>query len=132
MSPTGIWLKSGTRPVKMASPGKSRGWRSVSTPDILVWQGKYYLYYQAYTQMPGRPGTSATNGNDCPVACSVADSPDGPWAPYNQIVIPNRPEPRYQRTRNEGASGSPPTGCLLPTKLERAAARADSSCPPNH
>ena len=35
-------------------------WRSVSTPDILVWKGKYYLYYQAYTQMPGGPGTKET------------------------------------------------------------------------
>ena len=100
---TGTWLKSGTRPVKTALPGKSRalpyrgwkkpyaGWRSVSTPDILVYQGKYYLYYQAYTMMPGGPGTSATNGDDCPVAASVADSPDGPWIPSNKVVVENGP-----------------------------------------
>jgi hypothetical protein len=32
---------------------------------------------------------SGTRGDDCPVAVSYADSPDGPWTPYNQIVIPN-------------------------------------------
>ena len=27
------------------------GWRSNCTADILIWQGKYYLYYQAYSVM---------------------------------------------------------------------------------
>ncbi|WP_235951869.1 glycoside hydrolase family 117 protein [Crateriforma spongiae] len=67
------------------------GWRSVSTPDILVWQGKYYLYYQAYLAMPGSRTSSATNGDDCPVSASVADSPDGPWTPCNRIVVDNGP-----------------------------------------
>lgn len=64
-------------------PRPAPGWRSVSTPDILVWQGKYYLYYQAFLQVSGR------RGDDCPVAASVADSPDGPWRPVERVVIPN-------------------------------------------
>ncbi len=59
------------------------GWRSVSTPDILVWEGKYYLYYQGFLNVSGK------DGDDCPVAASVADSPDGPWKPLNKIVVPN-------------------------------------------
>ena len=59
------------------------GWRSVSTTDILEWKGKYYLYYQGFMQASGK------RGDDCPVAVSYANSPDGPWTPYNKIVIPN-------------------------------------------
>ena len=66
-------------------PKPNPGWRSVSTTDILVWKGKYYLYYQAFMQASG------TRGDDCPVAVSYADSPDGPWTPLNKIVIPNGP-----------------------------------------
>ena len=60
------------------------GWRSVATPDVLVWKGKYYLYYQAFSVMSG-----STGRDDCPVAMSYADSPDGPWTPVNEIIIPN-------------------------------------------
>ncbi|WP_284218184.1 glycoside hydrolase family 117 protein [Agaribacter marinus] len=59
------------------------GWRSVCTPDILVWEGKYYLYYQAFVE------PSMVKGDNCPVTVSVADSPDGPWTPHNQLVVPN-------------------------------------------
>lgn len=59
------------------------GWRSVATTDILEWEGKYYLYYQAFSIHP------SSRGDDCPVAVSFADSPDGPWTPANQVVIPN-------------------------------------------
>ena len=59
------------------------GWRAVTTTDILKWKGKYYLYYQGFMEASGK------RGDDCPVAVSYADSPDGPWTPYNKIVIPN-------------------------------------------
>ncbi len=62
------------------------GWRSVATPDVLVWKGKYYLYYQAFSEISGK------RGDDCPVAMSYADSPNGPWTPLNKVVIPNGPE----------------------------------------
>lgn len=67
-----------TRPPK---PGL--GWRSVSTPDILVWKGKYYLYYQAFMEASG------LKGDHCPVTLSSADSPDGPWTPCNEVVVQN-------------------------------------------
>lgn len=59
------------------------GWRSVSTTDVLEWKGKYYLYYQAFQVHP------SSRGDDCPVAVSWADSPDGPWTATNKLVIPN-------------------------------------------
>lgn len=64
-------------------PKPNVGWRSVTTTDILVWEGKYYLYYQGFMQASG------TRGDDCPVAVSYADSPDGPWTPYNKVVVSN-------------------------------------------
>ncbi|MFD2255475.1 glycoside hydrolase family 117 protein [Luteolibacter algae] len=62
------------------------GWRSVTTTDILKWKGKYYLYYQGFMEASG------TRGDDCPVAVSYADSPEGPWTAANKVVIPNGPE----------------------------------------
>lgn len=37
-------------------PKPAPGWRSVSTPDVLFWKGKYYLYYQAFLEMSGTRG----------------------------------------------------------------------------
>lgn len=67
------------------------GWRSVTTTDILIWKGKYYLYYQGFMEASGK------RGDDCPVAVSWADSPDGPWTPYNKIVIPNGEEGEWDQ-----------------------------------
>lgn len=64
-------------------PAPQVGCRSVCTADILKWDGTYYLYYQGYRVANG------LEGDDCPVAVSVADSPDGPWKALNQVVIPN-------------------------------------------
>ncbi|EWH10220.1 glycoside hydrolase family protein [Catenovulum agarivorans DS-2] len=77
------WQEQGCAIKRPAKP--QPGWRSVSTPDILVWQGKYYLYYQAFMQASG------IKGDHCPVTLSSADSPDGPWAPCNKIVVENGP-----------------------------------------
>ncbi|WP_282124161.1 glycoside hydrolase family 117 protein [Algibacter mikhailovii] len=75
------WAEQG---VAIKRPEKPTvGWRAVTTADILKWKGKYYLYYQGFMEASGK------RGDDCPVAVSYADSPDGPWTPYNQIVIPN-------------------------------------------
>lgn len=67
------------------------GWRSVTTTDILEWKGKFYLYYQGFMEASGK------RGDDCPVAVSYADSPDGPWTPHNQIVIPNGAEGEWDQ-----------------------------------
>ncbi|MBA6316130.1 glycoside hydrolase family 117 protein [Cellulophaga baltica] len=64
-------------------PKPNLGHRSVSTADILKWKGKYYMYYQGFSEASG------TRGDDCPVLMSYADSPDGPWTATNKIVIPN-------------------------------------------
>lgn len=75
------WQEQGVavaRPIKPAL-----GWRSVSTPDILVWQGKYYLYYQAFMEASG------LKGDHCPVTVSVAESPTGPWQAHGTVVVPN-------------------------------------------
>ncbi len=78
-----VWQEQG---VAIPRPPKPLvGWRSVSTPDVLIWKGKYYLYYQGFLE------TSGKRGDDCPVTVSVADSPDGPWRPTHKIVIPNGP-----------------------------------------
>lgn len=75
------WKEQG---VAIPRPPKPEvGWRSVSTADVLFWKGKYYMYYQGFMEASGK------RGDDCPVAVSYADSPDGPWTPTNKIVIPN-------------------------------------------
>ncbi|APZ45558.1 glycoside hydrolase [Polaribacter reichenbachii] len=67
------------------------GWRSVTTTDILKWKGKYYLYYQGFMEVSG------LRGDDCPVAVSYADSPDGPWTPHSEVVIPNGGEGQWDQ-----------------------------------
>ena len=83
------WKEQG---VAIKRPPKPQvGWRSVTTTDILEWKGKFYLYYQGFMEASG------TRGDDCPVAVSYADSPDGPWTPYNKIVIPNGAEGEWDQ-----------------------------------
>ncbi len=83
------WQEQG---VAVPRPPKPQpGWRSVTTTDILVWKGKYYLYYQAFMEASG------TRGDFCPVAVSYADSPDGPWTSANQVVIPNGAEGEWDQ-----------------------------------
>lgn len=75
------WEEQGVAIPRATKPNP--GWRSVSTADVLEWEGKYYMYYQAFSIFP-KP-----EGDYCPVAVSMAGSPDGPWTPLNQVVIPN-------------------------------------------
>lgn len=77
------WIEQGVAVPRPPEP--QPGHRSVSTPDILKWKGRYFLYYQGFN-IP-----SGTRGDDCPVLMSYANSPDGPWIPINQIIIPNGP-----------------------------------------
>lgn len=67
-------------------PKPQPGWRSVTTTDILKWEGKYYLYFQAFMEASG------LRGDFCPVSVAYADSPDGPWTHTGEIVIPNGPD----------------------------------------
>ncbi|WP_282036422.1 family 43 glycosylhydrolase [Saccharicrinis aurantiacus] len=58
------------------------GWRAVATPDILKFKGKYYIYYQAFTEPSG------VRGDYCPVGVAYADNINGPWTHVNDVVIP--------------------------------------------
>lgn len=78
------WSEQGVAVTRPSKP--DIGWRSVSTPDILEWKGKFYLYYQSFMEASGK------RGDDCPVSVAWADSPDGPWTHSNEIVVPNGPE----------------------------------------
>ncbi|WP_282037414.1 glycoside hydrolase family 117 protein [Saccharicrinis aurantiacus] len=83
------WEEQG---VAVPRPPKPQvGWRSVATTDILKWKGKFYLYYQGFMEASGK------RGDDCPVAVSYADSPDGPWTPHPEIVIPNGGEGEWDQ-----------------------------------
>ena len=77
------WDEQGPAVERPARPAV--GWSSVLTPDILVWNGKYYLYYQCF-------GDEAGNTKKNPVRVSFADSPDGPWTMYDEVVIPRGKE----------------------------------------
>ncbi len=75
------WKEEG---VAISRPPKPAvGWRSVTTCDILEFEGKYYMYYQAFMEASG------LRGDYCPVSVSVSDSPDGPWKATGKVVIPN-------------------------------------------
>ena len=57
------------------------GDRSLSTPSVLVFAGKYYIYYQTFTQrwLP----------YDCAgVSMAWSESPDGPWLKHGEPVVP--------------------------------------------
>jgi hypothetical protein len=73
------WQEQGVAVTRTAQKGKY-GWRSLCTPDILMWKGKYYLYYQVYNGVPG-PEHMAT------VSVAVSESPDGPWEKLGKPVL---------------------------------------------
>ncbi len=74
------WEEQG---VAVSRSGKGvYGARSLSTPDILAVNGKYYLYYQTFTER-FRPET----GDYCDVSMAWADSPDGPWHKTDAPVV---------------------------------------------
>ncbi|MHC4749562.1 MAG: glycoside hydrolase family 117 protein [Planctomycetota bacterium] len=79
-----LWKEQGpavTRPAK-----GQFGWRSNCTPDILIWKDKYYLYYQAYSEV-------IEGGDSCPVTVAEAESPDGPWRAVGRPILePGSPE----------------------------------------
>lgn len=73
------WAEQGAAIKRLPKP--QYGWRSVSTPDVLVWGGKYYLYYQGFNEIPGLKGDRAA------ATVAWADSPDGPWHPLGRVVV---------------------------------------------
>ena len=57
------------------------GWRSVATPDILIWRGKYYLYYQGFNEIPFNDGDKAAT------TIAEASSPKGPWKRADKVIV---------------------------------------------
>ena len=73
------WHERG--PAVRRAPRGQYGWRSVSTPDVLAWGGKYYLYFQGFNEIPGLKGDRAA------ATVAEADSPDGPWRSLGRVVV---------------------------------------------
>ena len=67
------------------APKGDYGDRSLATPSVLMFQGKYYLYYQTFTQR-WKPFDC------CGVSMAWADAPDGPWQKIGEPVL-SRGEP---------------------------------------
>ncbi len=74
------WTEEG--PAVERAPRGEYGARTLSTPDILIWEGKYYLYYQTYTE-PFRKETL----DYCDVSVAWADTPLGPWHKGTEPII---------------------------------------------
>ena len=63
-----------------AGPRGAFDGRSVFTPGILVWRGRYYLYYQAV----GYPYGTRTRNT---VGMAWAETPAGPWHRHGEPVL---------------------------------------------
>ena len=77
------------------APGADHAWdgHGVFTPNILVFEGKYFLYYTAVA----KPFDNSWSDNVSPTAIGVAiaDSPEGPWKrrPLNPLLEATLGEP---------------------------------------
>jgi hypothetical protein len=61
--------------------GPSDSWDDfgVLTPYIMVYQGKYYLYYTSSREIAGETWQTRGPDNGRHIGLAMADSPDGPW-----------------------------------------------------
>lgn len=64
--------------------------RSVFTPNVLVANGRYYLFYQAAASLEQGRGLGDFAGNV--IAMSWADSADGPWIKGPEPILRTGPE----------------------------------------
>ncbi|MFI3333467.1 MAG: family 43 glycosylhydrolase [Rikenellaceae bacterium] len=78
------WEEQGVAVARPEEP--ELGCRAVSTCEVIEWEGKWYIYYQAFNKPSG------TRGDDCPVSVSVASSPDGPWVATGKVIVDNGPD----------------------------------------
>ena len=76
-----IWKEDAEPAIKRLEK-PSNGWRSISTTDILIWEGKYYLYYQGFNEIPG-----LNSGDRAAVTVAESRSPFGPWKPLGKVVV---------------------------------------------
>ena len=83
-SPDGInWAEQG--PAATRGPKGSFDARSVFTPDVLVANGCYYLFYQAAANLTQGKGAGDFRGNA--IGMSWADSPDGSWTRWPEPIL---------------------------------------------
>ncbi len=73
------WKEVGPAVERLPKP--RYGWRSISTPDILAWKGKFYLYYQGFNEIPGKISDRAA------VSVAVSDSVWGPFKAHGEAVV---------------------------------------------
>jgi beta-xylosidase len=88
-SPDGInWTEQGEALTK----GETGSWEgaSVFTPNILIAEGRYWLFYTGTS----RPYTKKSFSPDSKIGVAVANSPDGPWERVSdQPVLKNSSDP---------------------------------------
>jgi hypothetical protein len=72
------WKEIG--PALKRSPKDHFGCRSLSTPDILPWKGRYYLFVQVYSDV--------IRNDSCPVSIGVSDTPEGPFELLEKELLP--------------------------------------------
>jgi hypothetical protein len=72
-----VWEEHGPA---LTRSGADWNLRSASTPDILPWDGRYYLYVQIYE--------GPIRDDSCGVGVAVADTPAGPFELIQQEVLP--------------------------------------------
>ncbi|MCP5116475.1 MAG: family 43 glycosylhydrolase, partial [bacterium] len=77
------------------APGPDDAWdgHGVFTPNILAFDGKYFLYYTAVPEPFDVPWTAGITPTEIGVA--ISDSPDGPWEKYeaNPVLQPTLEKP---------------------------------------
>lgn len=88
-SPDGVnWTEQGEAIAK----GQANSWEagSVFTPNILVAEGRYWLFYTATS----KPYVKKRFNPDSKIGIAVSDSPDGPWERLpNNPVLTNSSDP---------------------------------------
>jgi hypothetical protein len=82
---------------------------SVFTPNILAFNGKYYLYYTAVQPTPGNANNEFENNsvNDfTAIGVAVADSPDGPFVrvAYNPVLTVSKDSADFDSYRVDDAA----------------------------
>jgi hypothetical protein len=92
----------------------------VFTPNILAYEGKYWLYYTGVRPTPGRAGVFENNSTNDPTAIgvAVADHPGGPFVKQNDGRPVQNSGHEVQVFVHDGAvmslvSPTGPLGCSL-------------------
>ena len=74
------WLDQGFVP---AGPAGSHDDRDRLAPDVVRYDGRFYLFYESNTNNPQPWGGHSR----CGIGCIVADDPGGPWRPATDDLL---------------------------------------------